>query len=279
MAKKQYRSIDEITHNGKTLRDIVDAHLVWIGSRGKRGNRADLSMADLSTADLHRVNLRGADLVGANLIMADLSEAELSAADLMRTLLNGTNLSQAKLDGANLFRAKLITADLSMADLSGAELRWTDLSWANLSAAVLNGANLLRAGLHGANFNMAVFRFTVVSACDLSNVLALETVQHDGPSSIGIDTLFYSHGKIPEAFLQGAGVPNIFIRYVKSLIENPIQVYSCFISNASKDVGFVQDLLGQLRDRGVRCWYYREDAKWGGRFRKILAAPSTTTTS
>jgi hypothetical protein len=30
---------------------------------------------------------------------------------------------------------------------------------------------------------------------------------HNGPSTIGIDTIYNSGGKIPEIFLRGAGVP------------------------------------------------------------------------
>jgi len=47
----------------------------------------------------------------------------------------------------------------------------------------------------------------------LSAVKGLETVTHRGPSTIGPDTIYRSQGKIPEAFLRGAGVPDDFISY------------------------------------------------------------------
>ena len=55
------------------------------------------------------------------------------------------------------------------------------------------------------------------------SVRGLETVHHDGPSTIGIDTLYCSNGQIPEVFLRGAGVPDDMITYSKSLVGRPIK--------------------------------------------------------
>jgi len=98
-------------------------------------------------------------------------------------------------------------------------------------------------------------------------VKGLETVQHDGPSTIGIDTIYKSKGNIPEAFLRGAGVPEDFITYMKSLVENPIEFYSCFISYSSQDDDFAQRLHADLQHQGVRCWFAPEDLKIGDKFR------------
>ncbi len=76
---------------------------------------------------------------------------------------------------------------------------------------------------------------TILGNVDLSEAKGLETVVHAGPSTIGIDSIFRSKGKIPEIFLRGAGVPEGFINYMKSLVVNPIEYYSCFISYSSKD--------------------------------------------
>ena len=55
-------------------------------------------------------------------------------------------------------------------------------------------------------------------------------VCEDFPSSIGIDSIYRSKGKIPEMVLRGAGVPEDFIIYMRSLAADPIEFYSCFIS-------------------------------------------------
>jgi hypothetical protein len=46
--------------------------------------------------------------------------------------------------------------------------------------------------------------------------MGLDTAHHDGPSTVGLDTIYNSKGQISEAFLRGAGVPKNFITYTKS---------------------------------------------------------------
>lgn len=98
----------------------------------------------------------------------------------------------------------------------------------------------------------------------------LETVDHQGPSTIGIDTLYRSHGSIPEVFLRGAGVPDGVITYSKLLVERPFQYYSCFISYSSRDEALAQCLHADLQNKGVRCWFAPEDLKIGDEFRSRI---------
>jgi hypothetical protein len=98
-------------------------------------------------------------------------------------------------------------------------------------------------------------------------VKGLETVKHEGPSTIGIDTIYRSNGDIPEVFLKGAGVDDTFITYIHSLVGKPIQYYSCFISYSSKDEAFARRLYADLQSNNVRSWFAPEDLKWGERIR------------
>jgi hypothetical protein len=91
------------------------------------------------------------------------------------------------------------------------------------------------------------------------------TVIHHGPSTIGIDAIYKSKGKIPEVFLKGCGVPDNFIAYVGSLVGKPIEYYSCFISYSSKDQKCAERLHNDLQAKGVRCWFAPEDLKIGDR--------------
>jgi hypothetical protein len=102
---------------------------------------------------------------------------------------------------------------------------------------------------------------------DLSVVKGLETVEHMGPSTIGIDTIYRSGGNIPEAFLKGAGVDDTFITYTRSLVGKAIEYYSCFLSYSSKDDAFARRLYADLQSHNVRCWFAPEDLKWGERIR------------
>ncbi len=117
--------------------------------------------------------------------------------------------------------------------------------------------------MNASKFHWAVLRGTVFAACDLSLAAGLELVRHTGPSTIGIDTIYSSQGKIPEVFLRGAGVPEAYIQYMHSLIGQPIQFYTCFISYSTKDALFAERLHADLQAAGVRCWFASRDMKSG----------------
>src|SRR5271157_5414528 len=159
--------------------------------------------------------------------------------------------------------AKLNGADLFAADLSGANLRETNLRAAILSGADLRWANLRNADLNRADFTGAAAWWTEFADVDLSVAKGLETIQHGGPSSIGIDTIYKSRGKIPEVFLRGCGVPDEFIAYIGSMVGRPIEFYSCFISYSTRDQEFAERLHADLQAKGVRCWFAPHDVKGG----------------
>ena len=98
---------------------------------------------------------------------------------------------------------------------------------------------------------------------DLSEVKGLDCVVHHRSSIIGIDTIYRSHGKIPLAFLRGAGVPDNFIEYMGSLTGKALEFYSCFISYSTKDQEFATRLHADLQDKGVRCWFAPHDIQAG----------------
>ena len=108
-------------------------------------------------------------------VSADLREENLAAMDL-----RGVVLTHAQLAGANLAEANLRDADLRSADLRGA----------NLSGSMFYGSH---------------------SLAQISRVLTyrrprgLDTVQHLGPSSLGVDALFLSKGRSPNPFCAGVG--------------------------------------------------------------------------
>jgi TIR domain/Pentapeptide repeats (8 copies) len=177
------------------------------------------------------------------------------------------DLSEVNLQESNLFGADLSHTNLSGSILADANLFGADLFGADLSLAYLFGADLSRADLSRADFSDAVVGWTTFGNVDLSTAKGLEKVQHQGPSTIGIDTIYRSQGKIPEAFLRDAGVPDSFIEYMRFLVGNSIDYYSCFISYSSKDEAFARRLYADLQSNHVRCWFAPEDLKWGERIR------------
>lgn len=230
-------------------------------------DRVNLSGASLNHADLSGAHLNHADLRHAHLARVNVSGADLRFAELGNAYLYDANINHSYLGGAHLGRARLKGADLSGADLTDARLDFADLSDVNLSGADLTTADLSHAKLTGANFFEVTMLFTVIGNVDLREAKNLETVIHHGPSSIGIDTIYKSHGDIPEKFLRGCGVPDDFITYMRSLTGKAIEFYSCFISYSSKDEEFARRLYADLQNEGVRCWFAPEDLKIGERFR------------
>ena len=195
--------------------------------------RADLSYAGLRLADLAQSNLQDTDLNWANLSEANLRGANIRGANLQGANMTGSNLRGTKLNLANLSRANISRADISSSELNRANLFGADLSGADLSNSVLKGANLIGANLagadlDGADLSNAVIGGTIFANVDLRNVKGLESLQHLGPSTVGIDTIYKSNGIIPLQFLKSAGVP-----------------------------GHLIDLQAQ----GVRCWLVNEKLK------------------
>jgi len=172
--------------------------------------------------------------------------------------LNDTDFNAANLAGANLLFADFRRSILSSANFNGAELAMADLTGADCFGTNFTGTNLSGAKLAG-----ALVAGTVFGDVDLSDVEGLENVLHEGPSTVGVDTIFRSRGKIPESFLRGCGVPDEFITFTGSLAARPVEFYSCFISYSTKDHDFAGRLYADLQNEGVRCWFAAHDAQGG----------------
>jgi hypothetical protein len=107
---------------------------------------------------------------------------------------------------------------------------------------------------------------TVFGNTNLTAVRGLETCRPLGPSTLDLRTIARSW-PLPLAFLRGCGLPDVFIDSLPSLLNEPFQFYSCFISYASKDHAFAERLHADLQNKGVRCWFAPEDMKIGDRLR------------
>jgi uncharacterized protein YjbI with pentapeptide repeats len=240
----------------------------------------DLIRADLSHADLHGANLSGSilnmvDLNSSNLEGADLSQTQLIQAYLRSARCASANLKRAHMRGATVVNTDLHGADLREADLSGAELRE-----ANLTSALLQGANLTFIGVDR----------TIFADCDLRDVIGLNDMRHFGHSEISLSTLIRSEGNIPEIFLRRCGleawqveatklhlrglsarqIADITYRVFELRSDPLIQFHSCFISYANGDREFARKLYGDLRGKGVLCWFAPEHMKIGDRIRDRL---------
>ena len=278
-AWNKWRSEHHSTQPDLSFAALIGADLNYANLYAARLVRIDLKgvslyRANLKSADLNGANLVDTHLTAANLSNAHLNNAQLNNANLTEANLNNTNLRNAHLSGANLSGANLSRADLSDADLRRADLSDADLSGANLLAANLYGAHLSRSIVNGADFTAAGMGNTTLADIDLSEAKGLQNVRHFSPSTIGINTLHNSAGKIPEAFLRNCGlsdwqienaklfqpelsneeITNILYRVHDLRAHQSIQINPLFISYSHADSPFVDEVESYLNEKGIRFW-------------------------
>ena len=171
-------------------------------------------------------------------------------------------LSDADFTGVRPDRCGSYRANLNHARLWFANLR--DATCRRFCAVICaeSRVEVTRAELRDTDFDRASFGNTILVDVDPSKTRNLATAEHRLPSTIGLDTIYTSEGKIPESFLRGAGVPDNFIEYMKSLTGAALVQYSCFISYSTKDQAFADRLYANLQARGVR-WFVYHDIQGG----------------
>ena len=243
---------DELTAIDLTNADLCRADLSGASLNGGYLSRANLRWGNLRDTQLRGAALNRVDLSGGQLHNADLRGADLSFADLAYADLSGANLAAAYLREANLFLTDLTGANLSDAGLTG-----TVLDLANLTGADLRRALLVRTRLDNALLEGAVLEMTLFGDCDLSQALGLDQARHKGPSSIGLDTLARSQGRISPEFLRRAGVAELLIGVQEQLAAAGFD--RVLLVGSVKDGEFIGKLEGDLRAAGLACWQLAVD--------------------
>jgi hypothetical protein len=170
---------------------------------------------------------------------------------------------------ADLRNTTLVRANLGKSILNDANLSHSKCDFANLRAAILYGANFTGTSLRGVTLSKTRLGGTLFGDVDLSEVVGLDACEHLTPSIIDHQTLTRS-GRLPLKFLRGCGLPDTLIEYMPTLLKDPIQIYSCFISYSSKDQKFTDRLYSDLQNKGVRCWLASEDLKAGEKIRPSI---------
>jgi uncharacterized protein YjbI with pentapeptide repeats len=272
--------------------------------------RADLADSSLGEARLKYANLSGAKLYRASLVKANLTNSKAGGAKLTNSNMRGASLSGADLVSAELDHADGVEADLTgallrAADLEGTDLTRSDLAGADLEGAALSGTTLVDADLSYSSFHGAIIgdldlagarmSRTLIVGVDLSSARGLSRVNHAGPSTIGEDTLRLSKGRIPKAFLKGAGLPDWQIEasrlYDPDLsnaqiadIQNRvfelrstglIAIGGVFLSYNRDDSLFVDKLEEHLDEAGARTWRDVHDMVAGPMERQVVSAIGT----
>jgi uncharacterized protein YjbI with pentapeptide repeats len=290
------------TQHPEVYTDLRVAVLSGFDLTGADFRETSLRGAHLCEANLHDADLRGADLAACSLKSAVLTGADLTRADVSGCLLDGADLRRANLRGSDLREASLLGSFLAEANLSGGSIvrtgeisaRQQNISESGRPASTrgefLGGTNLRGAKLRDADLAGAWVGATSFTDLDLRDVVGLEGLRHLGPSSIGIDTIYKSDGKIPEMFLRGCGLQDweielaklyhpdlgaadlttILYRVSELRLGNSIRYSSCFISYSTKDQQFADRLYADLQSKRVQCWFAPHDIKGGRKIHEQL---------
>jgi uncharacterized protein YjbI with pentapeptide repeats len=207
--------------------------------------------------DLSGVELDGNSLDGDSLDSLDFYD------------LTDVNLARSKIQSVSFFGAGCSGASFERALISHARFHITQMRQCSFRDAVIRSTTFDRCRIEEVDFTYCAFDNNVFVRSPFQDVSGLDVIYHSSPSSIGIDTFFQSGG-LPEAFLRGAGVPEEFIQYAMSLVGEPIEFYSCFLSYSSRDDEFARRLYESLQGRNVRTWFAPEELKIGDRFRSRI---------
>lgn len=169
-------------------------------------------------------------------------------------------------------------ADFSGADLSKVDFSNRNMSGARFKNATLKGAKLVDTIFHGANLNGAnlagaIMFDTVFRRVNLSAVKGLDKVIHHGPSTIGIDTLLRSRGKISQKFMEEIGCP---IESIAPLLDwakrykSKRNFESVFISFGGPDEEFAKKISVRLKKEGVKTFFFPVSANFGDKLHRVM---------
>jgi uncharacterized protein YjbI with pentapeptide repeats len=229
---------------------------------------ADLFIADPPLVELVKGNLRGTGLARVNLQQADLRGADLRGTRLTRALLDDAVLQDADLSGAQLVDTSLLETDLTSANLQYANMGGANLFMANLGSANLTGARLddtilNETAMRCTILTNSVFAGTSIIRCPTLHLAeGLETIRHEGESSIDVITLRACVNDLPNIFLQGIGYTLQEIETLRAMYKQGIN-YSCFLSYAHANRDFAGQLRTDLLANNVNCFQDTQDLRGG----------------
>ena len=166
-----------------------------------------------------------------------------------------------------LFRSEFVGVDFTGVDILGVHFENSTLLDVNffgstfVDAAFAN-SEIINSSFDGSESKELAFLYANFIRTKITKIKGINTVVFAGACSTDFDTISLSW-PAPISFLRGCRLPDNLIDYLPSLLNQPIQFYSCFVSHADKNREFVDRLYNDMQGEGVRVWYAPEDLKTG----------------
>ena len=95
---------------------------------------------------------------------------------------------------------------------------------------------------------------TLLANCDLSTVIGLESMMHGAPSTVSLDTIARSGGRIPRLFLLGAGVAEPLIDAQATLSGVRRTYPTVLLVGSLEDSGLAEKLCRGLSEAHIPAW-------------------------
>ena len=197
-------------------------------------------------AVLSDVDLSDKAIIARDLSGVILTNSFLCRTNLRRTTLDGTNLTNTSLCGANLYRVSFNRAKVNSTDLTGAKSKCT-----------------------------------IYTCIDLCGFKGIDKMEHQAPSSVGVDTLKLTRSSLQKRygssshkqieirdqigiFLRQCGIEEDFLKVFWYTRQKYVAKYhTVFMSYSFRDRVFADKLYYSLQKSNVRCWYAPVDLKVG----------------
>ncbi len=138
------------------IAEILDNHELWLSSKGRSGERANLDSRSLAETDLSGRNLKNASFRQCDLSDSNLCNGVFEGADFRQAVLSGSDMTEGAFGAARLRHARLDLCNLQRASLCGADLAGATLRAANLTDTDFTDANFLGIDLTDVDLNNAL---------------------------------------------------------------------------------------------------------------------------
>jgi len=176
--------------------------------------------------------------------------------------LNGRYLSGANFTSTDFSHSIVSNANLSNCNFSHSFLFDTDFSNSNLSFSEFFGCYFLGSKLINSNLKNCQISYCSFLDVNIDNAINLGSIRVSIKSNIDLSTI-RNNKNITNEFLLKIGLPQNYIDYLPSFYENPINMYSTFISHSWNDKEFARKLYEALIKKGVQVFFDEKNLKPG----------------